>query len=162
MTMRIMLALALASVVLSPRLARAGGPAMESCSTSGEADVWLMKTGGFWRSGGRYGHYRVVVKRVGVEHAIDWAELQIVEVDDRGNTRRITRCVPLRSPGLKGYVADVAFTKVDDTHANISLSIEMKALGRALRSEVFQVSPSEPPRRLVEAKGSEPDDPPAR
>ena len=123
-----------------------------SCTEPTSGTVWLVKTGGFWRSAGRFGHYRVIVRREGVEHAIDRAELQILETNDKTGKREVATCTDLKTPGLKGYVQDVNFRKVNDAVTAISLDISMKDMDEVVLREVILASRSGKVQRVVDAK----------
>jgi hypothetical protein len=155
----------LAAVALTGRLFVLGGTAhgaprkpdvVRACVAALDPHVWLVKTGGIWRQGDRYGHLRVVVQRKGIEHAIDWVQVQILESDDKAGEQRTRACLDLETPGLKGYVNDVTFTKIDDTHVAVGLDLEMKAMnGLALR-EIYVVDTRAPAaKRVIEAKSIE-------
>lgn len=130
------------------------GPS-KACTPASDGEVWMVKTGGAWKQGGRYGHYRAVVVRKGIEHATDWVQVQLLEANDKTNARRVRGCVNLDSPGLKGYVSDLRFTKIDDTHAALSIDIEMKAMKEVVLRDVFVVDAGGAARRVVEAKSVE-------
>jgi hypothetical protein len=115
----------------------------------------LVKTGGFWRSAGRFGHYRVIVRREGVEHAIDRAELQILVTNDKTGKREISTCTDLKTPGLKGYVEDITFRKVSDAVTAISLDISMKAMGDVVLREVILASRLGKVQRIVDASSTD-------
>jgi hypothetical protein len=123
-----------------------------NCTEPTAPTVWLVKTGGFWRSGGRFGHYRVIVRREGVEHAIDRAELQILETNDKTAKREVAICTDLKTPGLKGYVEDITFRKVNDAVTAISLDISMKDMDEVVLREVILASRSGKVQRVVDAK----------
>jgi hypothetical protein len=131
----------------------------KACQPASDGEVWMVKTGGLWKQGARYGHYRAVVLRKGIEHATDWVQVQFLEADDRTNTRRTSGCVNLSSPGLKGYVTDLSFKKIDDTRAALSIDIEMKAMNDLVLREVFLVDIKGEARRVVEARSVEIDVP---
>jgi hypothetical protein len=126
-----------------------------ACAPASDGEVWMVKTGGTWKQGARYGHYRAVVIRKGVEHATDWVQVQFMEADDKANVRRVRGCVNLDSPGLKGYVNDLSFKKIDDTHTAVSIDIEMKAMNDIVLRDVFVVDAKGEARRAVEAKSVE-------
>ena len=113
--------------------------------------MWLVKTGSFWRAGGRFGHYRVVVRREGVEHAIDRAELQILTTNDKTGKREITRCTDLKTPGLDGYVEDVSFKKVTDRATAVGIDISMKAMNDVILRETMLVSYQGKVQHIVDA-----------
>jgi hypothetical protein len=126
-----------------------------SCTEPTAATVWLVKTGGFWRSAGRFGHYRVIVRREGVEHAIDRAELQILETNDKTGKREVATCTDLKTPGLKGYVEDIVFRKVSDAVTAISLDISMKAMDEVVLREVILASRLGKIQRVVDATSTD-------
>lgn len=110
------------------------------CTDPGDPSVWLVKAGGFWRAAGKFGHYRVVIRREGVEHPIDRAELQILVTNDKAAKREIATCTDLKTPGLKGYVEDITFKKVDDKVTAITLDISMKAMNDVVLREMILAS----------------------
>ena len=103
-------------------------------------DVWMSKTGGLWTQGDRYGHYRVVVVRSGVEHSIDRVQLEILRVKDE--TRTIVHCIALPSPGLKGHVIDLRIHSISESAAVVTLDIEMKAMEGIVLRDAFIVAPT--------------------
>jgi hypothetical protein len=115
-------------------------------------DVWLVRTGGFWKQGKRFGHFRVVVVRKGIEHATDWAQLQILESNDQTQKRRVTTCIDLNTPGIKGYARDVTFSKASNKLTAIAVKIEMKGMGDVVLEDVFLVSNDGKVSKLAEAK----------
>jgi hypothetical protein len=115
-------------------------------------DVWLVRTGGFWKQGKRFGHFRVVVVRKGIEHATDWAQLQLLESNDQSQRRKVTTCVDLLTPGLKGHVRDVTFSKASDKLTAVAVKIEMKGMGEVVLEDVFLVSNDGKVSKLVDAK----------
>ena len=137
-------------------LAAAPVPHVAACIATLDPGVWLAKTGGAWKQKERYGYLRVVVLRKGIEHATDWVQVQILEVDDKANLTRSRACVDLEAPGLKGYVKDVSFTKIDDTHVAVGLDVEMKAMNGVVLRDVFVIdAKAAAARRVVEAKSVE-------
>jgi len=155
--MRILVVLffALVSFDLCPRVATAtSSPSLPNtrCIDAADPDVWLARTGGFWRQGKHFGHFRVVVVRRGVEHAIDWAQLQVVESDDQSPNRRVTACIDLGTPGVKGYATDVTFSKASDKLTAVAVRIEMKGMGAVVLEDVFLVTNDGKVSRLVDAK----------
>jgi hypothetical protein len=124
----------------------------KACVRVDDGDVWLVKTEGTWKQGSRYGYYRAVVVRKGIEHAIDSVQVQFLEVDDKAKAIRLRGCVSLESPGLKGYVTDLSFTKIDDVRIALSIDVEMKAMNGLVLREVFLVDLKGEVRRLVDAK----------
>lgn len=160
MTLKIVLAAVLLGLTAfssgnQPLAAPKGAAAARACSPSTGDDVWLVKTGGAWRQGTRYGYYRVVVQRKGIEHAADAVEVQISEANDQTGTKPIKTCVPLDTPGLKGHVSDVWFTKISDSRMAIGFDIEMKAMKGIVLREVFVVSSDGETKRVNEAKSVE-------
>jgi hypothetical protein len=126
-----------------------------ACTNAADPDVWLVRTGGFWMQAKRYGQFRVVVLRRGIEHSTEWAQLQILESDDQAQKRRATRCVDLQTPGLKGYVRDVTFTKATGKLTAVSVRVEMKGMGELVLDDVFLVSGEGKISKLVEAKATD-------
>jgi len=111
-----------------------------SCADPSADSVWLVRTGGFWRAGGKFGHYRVVVHREGVEHARDRVELQVLVTDAKKGRRAVAKCTELESPGLKGHVEDVRVQEIDDKVSAVYLDISMKAMSDVVLREVFLAS----------------------
>ena len=130
----------------------AKGNVVAACLSATNDEVWLAKTGGLWTQGDHYGHYRVLVLRKGIEHAIDQVQVQWLEADDKANVRHARTCINLESPGLKGYVTDVSFKKVDNNRTAIGIDIEMKAMYDVVLREVYLVSAKAEVRRVVEGK----------
>lgn len=142
-----------ATAVASGRAsASTGSLAPSACTSSADPDIWFLKTGGFWKQGSRFGHYRVAVLRRGIEHAVDWAQLQVVESDEKTQQRRVTACFDLQTPGLKGYVRDIRFKKAADKLTAIEIDIEMKDMGDIVLTDVFLISSDGKLTKLVNAK----------
>jgi hypothetical protein len=57
----------------------------------------------------------------------------------------------MKTPGLKGYVEDVSFTKVDDTVTAISLDLSMKAMNDLVVHEIVLASYRGKVKRVVDA-----------
>jgi hypothetical protein len=148
-TLAVVLATVGAVLVGGSKGATAAPPA--GCVEPADPSVWLVKTGGFWRAGGRFGHYRVIVRREGVEHASDRAELQIVLTNDKAAKQEISTCTDMKTPGLKGYVEDVTFKKVDDKVTAISLDLSMKSMNDVVVREIVLASYRGKVKRVVEA-----------
>jgi hypothetical protein len=128
-------------------------PEGSRCVATLDPQVWLVKTGGPWKQVDRYGLLRIVVLRKGMEHAMDAVQVQILEADDKANEQRLRACVDLEGPGLKAYVTDVTFTKVDDTHVAVGLDLEMKAMNWVVLREIYIVDvKAGAAKRVVEAK----------
>jgi hypothetical protein len=123
-----------------------------TCIDAADPDAWLVKTGGFWKQGKRFGHFRVVVVRKGIEHATDWAQLQLIESDDQTQKRKAISCIDLHTPGVKGYARDITFAKATDKLTAINVMIEMKGMGDLTLEDVFLVSNDGKVSKLVEAK----------
>lgn len=123
-----------------------------TCIDAADPDVWLVKTGGFWKQGKRFGHFRIVVIRRGIEHATDWAQLQTIERDDQIQKSRAIACTDLNTPGVKGYARDVTFTKANNKLTAVSIKIEMKGMGDVVLEDVFLVSNEGKVSKLVEAR----------
>src|SRR5581483_5236544 len=132
------------------RLAAPLGPT--TCIDAADPDVWLVRTGGFWTQGKRFGHFRVVVIRKGIEHATEWAQLQVIESDDQVQKRKAITCVDLSTPGVKGYARDVTFSKATDKLTAISVKVQMKGMDDVVLDDVFLVSSEGKVSKLVEAK----------
>ncbi len=139
----LLLALAAASV-LAPSGARG------ECLAPTDDDVWMVRSGGYWKQEGRYGDFRVILTRTGVEHAQDRVQVQIS--GDDGKNRTILRCLDLPSPGLKGYVQDIRIRSVDDRVAAIELPVEIKAMEGIVLLDAFLVSVDGKVEQISEAK----------
>jgi hypothetical protein len=145
-----------AALLGAPALAQQPKPApAKACTPAADGEVWMVRTGGTWKQGARYGHYRAVVLRKGIEHASDWVQVQFLEADDKTNTRRVRGCVNLDSPGLKGYVSDLTFKKLDDTRTTLGIDIEMKAMNDVVLRDLFVIDAKGEARRVTEAKSVE-------
>lgn len=138
------LGVALAMALLFATGATAG------CVDPVATDVWMVKSGGLWKDGDHYGNYRVILSRKGVEHARDDVQVQISRIE--GRERSIVHCVDLKSPGLKGYVADIRIHSISEQAAAIELSIEMKAMEDIVLQDVFLVSADGSVQQIAEAK----------
>ena len=150
-----LLALATVMVCAGPEVSRAQPAkptAAKSCLPAADGEVWMAKTAGTWKQGARYGYYRAIVVRKGIEHATDWVQVQLLEADDNANVRRVRGCINLESPGLKGYVSDLSFKKVSDNQMALSIDVEMKAMNDLVLREVFLIDSSGSARRIVEAR----------
>jgi hypothetical protein len=112
----------------------------------------MMKTAGIWRSGTKYGYYRIVVRRQGFEHGMDQVELQILEADGNAMKRQPVHCIDLETPGLKGYITDVTLRAIDDRIVAIELDIEMKAMDGIVAREILVASYDGKVRVVAEAK----------
>jgi hypothetical protein len=138
----------------APAQAPKAAPA-KACVAATDAEVWMVKTSGTWKQGPRYGYYRALVLRKGIEHASDRVQVQFLEADDKANVRRPRGCVNLESPGLKGHVSDFSFKKVDDTHTLLSIDIDMKAMNDLTLRDVFLIDARGEARQIVDAKSVE-------
>ena len=147
----IIVALALA---VAPLAANALEP--EECSaTASDPDVWMVRTGGLWTVDGSYGHFRVAVRKVGVEHSRDLLEVQVISVEGdslEDEHRKLLRCTLLKPPLLKGYVESIGIRSVSERAAVVELDIEMKAMEGVVLREVLLVFPDGRVEKVVEAK----------
>jgi len=139
----------------APASGGAAAAAAKACVPAPDAEVWMVKTSGTWKQGPRSGYYRVLVLRKGIEHANERVQVQFLEADDKANLRRLRGCVNLDSPGLKGYVSDLGFKKLDDTRIMLSIDIDMKAMNDVTLRELFLIDVKGEARRIVEAKSVE-------
>jgi hypothetical protein len=64
----------------------------------------------------------------------------------------VTTCVDLLTPGLKGHVRDVTFSKASDKLTAVAVKIEMKGMGEVVLEDVFLVSNDGKVSKLVDAK----------
>jgi hypothetical protein len=129
-----------------------------ACIGGADPEVWLVKTGGFWEQGKRLGHFRIVVVRRGIEHATDWAQLQILERDDRAGKTKVAACVDLDTPSVKGHIRDVRFMKTPGKRTAIALEMQMNGMGEVVMQDIFLVSGEGKLSKLVEAKAVDLDD----
>ena len=149
--MRIIPATAFALYLLAGDLSRTSLAKPAKCVPAADPEVWMLKTSGTWTRGKRYGYYRAIVLRKGIEHAMDQVQVQLLEADDKTNSVRVVTCVDLDTPGLKGYVTDLDFEKIDDTRMAVGIDIEMKAMNNIVLREVFLVDATGAAKRLVKA-----------
>lgn len=142
-------AIVLVFVLVSCKQVRAETPG--GCRQARDVNVWLLKTGGHWEDGDAHGHFRVLVVRKGVEHAIDSVRVQVTRTIDAKNKREIVRCVDLGTPELKGYVEDVGIVEHGEKRAAIYVDISMKAMEDLVLREVFIVSSNGKVKKVVNA-----------
>jgi hypothetical protein len=133
-----------------PAKSRVAQPA--GCHPVASSDVWLSKTGGSWQDGAKYGYYRALAIRKGLEHATDWVQIQILEAHEKSNSVQPKLCADLDTPGLKGYVVDFVFSKLSDKRVALGIDIRMKSMHDIVLREVLLVDHDGKATRLVEAK----------
>ncbi|MFY9268867.1 MAG: hypothetical protein WAO55_03860 [Candidatus Manganitrophaceae bacterium] len=114
--------------------------------------LWMAKSGGVWKIQKRYGYYKVLVFREGLEHSQDRVLIQITEADPPKNTQRIIHSYWLKSPGIKGYIADIQLSMIDSQRMALSLDIEMKAMDGIILKEIYLLFPDGRQKLVNEAK----------
>ena len=125
--------LMVSSVMLSSTVS-----AKTPCIEPASADVWMIETGGLWNAGEKFGNFRVVLMRQGLEHSSDKIQVQIRRLDEP--VKEILRCIDLSSPGAQGYVTKIRIHSINDSSAAIELSVVMKAMYEIILQDVFLVS----------------------
>lgn len=104
-----------------------------------EADLWLVKTQGVWKQANDWGYYQVRVYREGSEHSKDRVEVWQTQILNDTGVAKIKNKIALPGPGIKGYVKDIEFSKIDEQHMLVILNIEMKAMNEITLKEVYRV-----------------------
>lgn len=100
--------------------------------------IILAKETGAWKEGNSFGYYQVVVWRAGLEHARDHLSVHILSADAESGNKRLIRAIEIPSPGIKGYVEDIA-VKMVDNRLFLAVDIRMKAMDGVVLREAFLV-----------------------
>lgn len=112
--------------------------------------IRLMAMSTLWRFETKQGYYRARLERIISEPSADFVNVEWLELEDDGRLRS-TRDISLKTPGYKGYVADLSFHKLDEQRQVLYVDIEMKAMRGIVLREVFLLTSGGSSQRLVEA-----------
>lgn len=114
------------------------------------ADVFLAKSIGVWESGKDYGYFKVIVYRMGLEHAQDKVRV-ITTKAGAENQQMVVNDIWLDAPGIKGYVNDISLKMINSSRLALALDIEMKAMEGVILREVYLIEKDQSPRLIVPA-----------
>lgn len=139
------------SAVLALLALLGGFRAQASTNETDVATLWMAKSAGIWKSGDRYGYYKALVFREGIEAAKDKLLIVITQVDPKNNTQEIIKKYWLNTPGIKGFVTGLAFNMITEDRMALSVDIEMKAMEGIVLREIFLLGPDGSFKRITNA-----------
>ena len=126
--------------------------AKDSNTTPALSDLWLSKSIGVWENGKKYGYFKVLVYRSGLEHAGDKIRVMITQADTNNNRQKIKHERWLDSPGYKGFVEGISLKIIKPDKLILGLDIEMKGMEGVVMKEVYIIDSKGKVKKLVDAK----------
>ena len=116
------------------------------------SDLWLSKSIGVWEKGKEYGYFKVLVYRMGLEHAGDKIRIIITQADTKNNHQIVKYEKWLESPGYKGFVDDISLKMLKSDKLILGVDVEMKEMDGVILKEVYIVDLKGKVKKLVDAK----------
>lgn len=116
------------------------------------SDLWLSKSIGVWEKGKKYGYFKVLVYRTGLEHARDKVKVLITQADTKNNRQKIKHEQWLDSPGYKGYVEGVSLKILNPDKLILGIDIEMKGMDGVVMKEVYIIDSKGKVKQVVNVK----------
>ena len=111
-----------------------------SCSSDlNESNIFLAKSVGIWSKDKSYGYFKVIVYRVGLEHARDKVRVLITKVNTKLNKQIIIKDIQLKSPSIKGYIHDLSLMVVNN-QLSLGIDIEMKGMENIILRESYLIN----------------------
>ena len=126
-----------------------------SCVTANDdepkvADIYLAKSIGIWEAGKDYGYFKVIVYRMGLEHAQD--KVRVIMTKAEAEKQQVIDDIWLDTPGIKGFVNDISLKMINSSRMALALDIEMKAMDGVVLREVYLIEKDQKPKLIAPVK----------